>query len=465
MKLDEFEKWAHEFATWAADYHRGLASQPVRPPLIYGKTLTALPEAPPQVPESMETIFDDFQRIIMPGITHWQHPRFFAYFPSNAAPVSILAEQLVNAVAAQCMLWQTSPAATELEIRVVDWLAQALGLPKGTKGVIQDAASSATLTAVLTMRERALNHQGNKAGLSGQPRLRIYCSEQVHSSIDRAIWVAGIGQDNLVKIPTRGALHAMDSEALKAAIAADRAAGYQPVGLIGCTGGTSIGACDDLSVVLPIAQAEGLYSHVDAAWAGSAFICPEYRPLWQGIECADSIVFNPHKWLGAQADCSVQFLKDPELQRDTLRLQPEYLKTKGHENVTNFSEWTVPLGRRFRGLKIWFLMRIYGLAGLQGMIRNHVTWAENLCEGIRHIQGLDIVTEPILSLFSFACETDDKTSALLEAINADGRIYLTQTKFQGRTVIRFQAGAWQMTEADSDLALAVIREISSQLDS
>ena len=463
MNLDEFEKWAHEFATWAADYHREVRDRPVRPPLAYGTTLAALGTTPPQQPEAMEAIFDDFQRIIVPQMTHWQHPRFFAYFPSNAAPASILAEQLVNAVAAQCMLWQTSPAATELEVRVVDWLAQALGLPAGTSGVIQDSASSSTLTAVLTMRERALNHQGNQTGLSGQPRLRIYCSRHVHSSIDRAIWVAGIGQDNLVKVPTHGPRHAMDPAALQAAIAADRAAGYVPAGVIGCTGGTSVGACDNLSAILPIAQEQGLYSHVDAAWAGSAFICPEYRYLWAGIELADSIVFNPHKWLGAQHDCSVQFLKDPEPQLNTLRLQPEYLKTAGHETAPNFSEWTVPLGRRFRALKLWFLMRAYGIAGLQTMIRNHVTWAENVCAGVRAVPRLEIVTEPILSLFSFACKTDWQTSALLEAINADGRIYLTQSKFQGRLAIRFQAGAWHMQAQDADTAIQVIQEVSQQL--
>ena len=362
------------------------------------------------------------------------------------------------------MLWQTSPAASELEIRVIDWLRQALGLPAGMQGVLQDSASSATLSAVLTMREKALKYSGNQTGLSGQPRLRIYCSEQVHSSIDRAIWVAGIGQDNLVKIPSQGPRHAMDSRALQAAITADRAAGHLPAGVIGCTGGTAIGACDDLHATLTIARAEGLYSHVDAAWAGSAFICPEYRHLWAGAELADSLVFNPHKWLGAQFDCAVQFLADPQAQLNTLKLEPEYLKTAGHEGVPNFSEWTIPLGRRFRALKLWFLLRAYGLEGLQTMIRNHVTWAGQVCEAVRALPGLEIVTEPMLSLFSFAAATDAKTHALLEAINADGRLYLTQAKAGDRAVIRFQAGAWHMTEADAQTALSVIAEMTRQLD-
>ena len=465
MDLGTFEIWAKRFASWAADYHRQLRERPVRPPLEFGRTLAALPTSPPQSPEAMADIFADFERLIVPDMTHWQHPRFFAYFPGNAAPASMLAEQLVAAVAAQCMLWQTSPAASELEIRMVEWLAQALGLPSTWRGVIQDSASSATLSAVLTMRERALNFRGNQTGLSGQARLRIYCSREVHSSIDRAVWVAGIGQDNLVKIPGGGPRYAMDPEALQAAIAQDRAAGHVPAGVIGCVGGTSIGACDDLGPVLAIARQEGLYSHVDAAWAGSAFICPEYRALWAGVELADSLVFNPHKWLGAQFDCAVQFLADPEAQLNTLKLEPEYLKTAGHEGVPNFSEWTIPLGRRFRALKLWFLIRAYGLEGLRQKIRNHVRWAGEVCEGVRRIPGLDIVTEPILSLFSFAAATNARTHALLEAINADGRIYLTQAKVGERAVIRFQAGSWHMEREDADTALAVIADLHQRLDS
>jgi len=326
----------------------------------------------------------------MPGMTHWQHPRFFAYFPANAAPPSMLAEQLVNTVAAQCMLWQTSPAATELEGRMVDWLRQALGLAEGFTGVIQDSASSATLSAVLTMRERATGYTGNREGLSGKGHLRVYCSDQVHSSIDRACWVAGIGQDNLVKIPATGPHHALDAGALERAIQADIAAGHTPAGLIAITGGTGIGGSDDLEAVLKVAKAHDIYTHLDAAWAGSAMICPEYRAAyWRGVDGFDSIVFNPHKWLGAQFDCSVQFLRDATPQLNTLKIEPEYLKTSG-EAVTNYSEWTIPLGRRFRALKLWFMIRAYGLEELQQRIRNHVTWAEELCEAIRLLPHFEI---------------------------------------------------------------------------
>ena len=290
----------------------------------------------------------------MPGITHWQHPRFFAYFPSNAAPASVLAEMLANTIGSQCMLWQTSPAATELEQKIIDWLRVGMGLPDGFKGIIQDTASSATLTAVLTMREKSLNWTGNKTGLSGRSRLRIYASEEVHSSIDRAIWFSGIGEENLVRIPVYGDLRSMDPDKLKNAIHQDKKNGFLPAGIIAATGGTSSGSCDNISLIGDIASKEKLYLHVDAAWAGSAMICSEFRKLWAGIEKADSIVFNPHKWLGAQFDCSVQFLKDPVIQKNTLSISPEYLKTKGIEGITNLSDYTIQLGRRFRSLNYGF---------------------------------------------------------------------------------------------------------------
>ena len=246
MNWDEFAGWAKRLAEWGADYHRTLRSRPVRAQVAPGEVLAALPPSPPEAPEDMASVFRDFERIVMPGITHWQHPRFFAYFPANAAPPSVLAEFLVSTIAPQCMLWQTSPAATEMETRMMGWLRQAVGLPEGFAGVIQDSASSATLVAVLTMRERATGYTGNRVGLSQKGQLRVYCSDQVHSSIDRAAWVAGIGQDNLVKIAGGGDLYGMDAIALDVAIQADIAAGHTPAGIIAITGGTGVGACDDL---------------------------------------------------------------------------------------------------------------------------------------------------------------------------------------------------------------------------
>ena len=465
MNWDEYTLWAKRIADWGSDYHKTLADRPVRAQTAPGEIAAQLPQSPPEGAEGMDAIMGDFEHIVMPGMTHWQHPRFFAYFAANAAPPSMLAEMLVNTVAAQCMLWQTSPAATEMEGVMVDWLRQAMGLPEGFSGVIQDSASSATLSAVLTMRERATAWRGNREGLNGQGRLRIYCSTHVHSSIDRACWVAGIGQDNLVKICTRSDGHfAMDTDELAARIAKDRAAGYIPAGIIAITGGTGIGASDDLVPVLKIAAQEGLYTHLDAAWAGSAMICPEFRAqFWDGVEGFDSIVFNPHKWLGAQFDCSIQFLKNPQEQINTLKIEPEYLKTSGAE-VTNYSEWTIPLGRRFRALKLWFLIRSYGLEGLRTRIRNHVLWAHELCEVIRAMPGFEIVTEPILSLFSFRCAGDDAMQQrLVDAINDDGRIYITQGMHEGAKVIRFQVGQFDTTRDHVMMAAQVIDEIRGTL--
>ena len=466
MDNEEFRDWSRRAADWGVDYRAGLRDRPVRPAIAPGEIFRSVEASPPEMPEPMEKIFADFEAKIVPGMTHWQHPRFFAYFPANAAPVSVVAEYLVSAMAAQCMLWQTSPAATELEMRIVDWMRQALGLPEGFSGVIQDSASSATLAAVLTMRERALDWQGNKKGLAGQGRLRVYSSDQVHTSIDRAIWVSGIGEENLVRIPVGGRFRAMDTAALEAAIIADRKAGLLPAGIIACVGGTSTGGTDDIAAVAAVARRHGLYLHVDAAWAGSAMICPEYRHFWTGVEGADSIVFNPHKWLGAQFDCSIQFVRQPEDLVRTLAIKPDYLKTRGHDGIINYSEWSVPLGRRFRALKLWFLLRAHGLEGLRSMIRDHVAWSEGLAARLAKEADFELSSEPMLSLFSFRhrapsrTDPDEHNLRLVDAINSDGRIYLTQTRVDGHVAIRFQAGQFETTAEDVDAAFDVITEIA-----
>jgi aromatic-L-amino-acid decarboxylase len=447
MDHQELRHWSKRAADWAAEYHAGLRDRPVRAPLEPGRVAAQLPGAPPEAPEPMERIWQDFLDVVPDGMTHWQHPRFFAYFPANAAPASMLAEQLANAMACQGMLWQTSPAATEVEEVMIRWLAQALGLPGDFTGTLHDSATTATLSAVLTMRERALDWAGLRDGLSGAPRLRLYASTETHSSVDKAARVAGIGQDNLVKVPTDVGL-SMEPGALAAAIAADRAAGHLPVGVVLCAGGTSVGAFDRIGECIAAAHAAGLPVHVDAAWAGSAMICPEFRHLWAGVEAADSVVFNPHKWLGAQFDCAVQFLKDPGAQVRTLGLRPTYLETAGREEITNFNEWTVPLGRRFRALKLWFTLRAYGLEGLRMRIRNHVTWAQEACETLRAMPDIRIVTKPSLSLFSFALNSDAETEALLQRINDDGRVYLTQTRHRGIYAIRVQVGQFDCTRGD-----------------
>lgn len=469
MNTDEFRQWSVKAAEWGVDYRATLRERPVRAQTAPGEIAAHIAARPPEQPQPMAEIFADFEETIVPGLTHWQHPRFFAYFAANAAPASVVAEHLVSAMAVQCMLWQTSPAATELETRMIDWLRQALGLPEGFSGTLQDSASTATLAAIVTMRERALQWQGNQRGLSGQPAVRIYASDQVHTSIDRAIWIAGIGAENLVRIPTTGPLRGMDAAALEAAIQRDQQDGMLPAGIAASVGGTSVGGTDDLTAICAVAAHHGLMTHVDAAWAGSAMICPEFRYLWSGVDRADSIVFNPHKWLGAQFDCSAHFLRDPESLLRTLAIHPEFLRTHGAEGIVDYSEWSIPLGRRFRALKLWVVLRAYGLEGLRTMIRNHVAWSRALAQRIAATPDFEIVTAPILSLFSFryapsgVAGLDELNLSLVKAINADGRIYLTQTRVDGQIAIRFQVGQFETTEADVDAAYEAIVACAQRL--
>lgn len=469
MDWKEFSDWGKKVSDWTREYHETLSDRPVRAQVSPGEILNALPAAPPETGTMMAEIMEDFEQIVMPGMTHWQHPRFFAYFQSNTTPPSVLAEFLTSAISAQCMLWQTSPAATEMETRMMQWLRQALGLADHFEGVIQDSASSATLAAMLVIREKALNWAGNQQGLSGQPRLRVYCSNEVHTSVDRAIWVSGIGQDNLVRIATQGPLRGMDAAALDAAIESDKVQGFVPAGIVACVGGTGTGGTDDIAAICDVAEKHRLFVHVDAAWAGSAMICPEFRDVWAGVDRADSIVFNPHKWLGVQFDCAAHFLKSPDDLVRTLAIQPEYLKTHGQDGIINYSEWSVPLGRRFRALKIWFVLRTYGIEGLRQRLRGHVTWSQELCERLRDTQNFEIVTEPMLSLFTFrfapsgAKDLDQINQRLVDKINDDGRIYLTQTRVDGALVIRFVAGQFSVAKEDFDTAYEVILEIAAGL--
>ena len=465
MERRDYLAWAERAVRWGADYLAGLRSQPVRAQVSPGESVARVALTPPEQPEDMEAIWADFEAIIPPGLTHWQHPRFFAYFPANAAPASMVAEHLVTAMAVNPLIWQTSPVATELEGRMVEWLARALGLGGAFSGVLHDTASMATLSAVLTMRERASGGAANRGGVP--PGLRIYASAQTHSSVDKAVRMAGIGQDNLVKVPVDGRW-AMRPEALEALIRADLDAGRVPAGVVLCVGGTGIGASDPVGAVIEVAKAHGLMTHVDAAWAGSAMICPEERDAWAGIEGADSIVINPHKWLGAQFDCCVQFLADPAEQVAALALRPDYLETIGQGEVVNYSEWTPQLGRRFRALKLWFVLRAYGLEGLRARIRDHLAWTRKLAAEIGREPDFEVVTPPMFALFTFrfrreGADLDDLNSRLLEAINADGRIYLTQTRHDGAFVIRMSIGQWDTTEADVTEAWAVIREIARSL--
>ncbi|GJD61032.1 pyridoxal phosphate-dependent decarboxylase family protein [Methylobacterium frigidaeris] len=471
MDDETFRAWARRAADWSVDYLAGVGERPVRAQVAPGEIFRQLPDTPPAAGEPMERIFSDLDRVVMPGMTHWQHPRFFAYFPANASPPSLVAEFVTAALAAQCMLWQTSPAATELETRVMDWLRQMIGLPDGFSGVIQDSASGATLAALLTARERALGFTGNAKGLAGGPTLRVYASAQVHSSVDKAVRIAGYGDANLVRIPVTGLLHGMDPDALDATIRADREAGLVPAAIVACLGGTSIGACDPIEAVAAVARRHDVFLHVDAAWAGSAMICPEFRDLMRGAEHADSLVFNPHKWLFTHFDCSAHFVRDPKALTDTLGIRPPFLRTLGQDGFVDYNEWSIPLGRRFRALKLWFVIRSYGVEALRGMIRDHVAWARELAEVIAAEPDFELTTEPILSLFTFryapaGAGTDDLdalNARLVERINDDGRTYLTQTRHDGRFVIRFQVGQTTTTREDVMMAWAAVKEIAAGL--
>ena len=397
-------------------------------------------------------------------MTHWQHPRFFAYFSANASPASIIAEQLANYISANCMLWQTSPAATELEQRVTDWFRDSLGLGQSFTGVIHDSATTATFCSVLTMRERALSWEGLGQGLQGMPVLRVYATGENHSSINKAVRLSGIGEDNLVKVATDDN-RSICPESLDRAIEADIKAGLVPAGVVLCVGGTSTGAVDRIGPAVAVARKHGLYIHVDAAWAGAAMICPEFRKHWQGIDEVDSLVINPHKWLGAQFDCSVQFLSDPASQIRTVGLRPDYLQSLDQEEIVNFNEWTIPLGRRFRALKLWFVFRAHGLTGLRQIVRNHIAWINDLEDSFRSDPDFEVVCTCPFSLFAFRVTTspdedaDEPTRNLLSLINDDARIYLTQTVYEGRFVIRVTAGQTETTASDVASVYAVAREL------
>ena len=459
MKNRDLEYWGRRAAEWSADYLDSLGERPVRPQTRPGEVMASLPPTPPHEGEAVEDVFADFESLVVPHVTNWQHPRFFAYFPANSSPPSILAEWLTATMAANCLLWQTSPAGTEMEIHVLDWLRQMTGIGEGWHGIIQTGAGMATLSAILTAREKALDWAGKETGLSGQPVLRVYVTVEAHSSVEKAVFLSGIGRENLVTVPTDDD-GAMNPVALRAAIAADRDAGFVPCALCCVVGGTGVGASDRLETILPIARDEGLFSHVDAAWAGSALICPEFRDIARGVEMADSLVMNPHKWLMTNFDCSAHFIKSVEDFQKTMSITPAYLVTQDAEGITDYSQLTLELGRRFRALKLWFVIRCYGVAGLQQIIRNHVAWTDDLAARIGATTGFEITSAPRLGLFSFRLRPDgmddgaalDALNArLVDAVNGDGTLYLTQTIHRGRYVIRISIGTTATTAADIDI--------------
>ncbi|MBT4017276.1 MAG: aminotransferase class V-fold PLP-dependent enzyme [Alphaproteobacteria bacterium] len=456
---------------WMASYLETVETRPVRAQVQPGDIAAQLPTAAPDAGEDMTDIMADFEKIVVPGITNWQHPKFFAYFPSNSSPPSVLAEMLVTTMGAQCMLWQTSPAATEMETRMMEWLAKMLGLGDGFEGVIQDSASSATLVAILVGREKATDWAANEQGLKAVQPLAVYASAEAHSSIEKDVMVAGLGRQSLRKIAVDENLALVPAE-LEAAIEADIAAGIKPAVVVACLGTTGTGAIDPLRAIGEICRRHDIYLHVDAAWAGTALLLEEQRAMIDGIEHADSFVFNPHKWMFTNFDCSAHFIRDSESLIKTLSILPAYLQSRETGSVIDYRDWSVPLGRRFRALKLWFVIRSMGVDGMKAKLRDQIKWAENLEATIVAEPEVDLLVPRSLTLLTFRwtpegmtdeAELDAFNEKLVHAVNDDGRLYLTQTHCMGHYAIRFVIGQTNTTQDDVVSAWADLKEIAGTI--
>ena len=452
MTPDEFRKNAHELVEWMAGYMENVEKYPVKSAVSPGDIFNKIPDSPPAESESFSSLMKDFEEIIMPGITHWQSPNFFAYFPANTSPPSILAEMIIATLGAQCMIWETSPAAAELEEKMMIWLRDLIGLPSGFEGVIQDSASTATLSAILTAREKSTNFSINNEGAEHAGTLRIYCSGQTHSSVEKAVKICGIGRKNLVKIPVKEDF-SMDAEKLKEAIGEDRKNGFIPccvVATIGTTGTTSV---DPIRAIGEICHENGAWLHVDAAMGGTALILPEFQWMLDWKEYIDSLVFNPHKWMFTNFDCTAFFIKDPELLIKTFEILPEYLKTRTRGFVNDYRDWGVPLGRRFRALKLWSVIRSYGTDGLRDKIRYHISIASRLSEIISKEKDFEILAPVKLNVVCFrylpAGWQENKINEINEKLNHllndSGKIYLTHTILNGRYTLRMVTGQTNVT--------------------
>jgi aromatic-L-amino-acid decarboxylase len=440
MDKEAFRQFGYKFIDWAADYLTEVEKFPVKSKVQSGEIRNQLPENPPQQGEPMERIFEDFKEIILPGMTHWQHPSWFAYFPANNSPPSVLAELLTAALGAQCMIWQTSPAAAELEEVVLEWLRKMLGLPEGMAGVIQDTASTATLCALLTAREKATGFESNETGL--KESLIVYASEEAHSSIEKGVKIAGFGKENLRYIPTDEVFALIPSK-LEEAVIQDKKRGFHPCCVIATLGTTSSTAVDPIEPIGRICSEHGLWLHVDAAFSGTAAILPEKKSMVDGAEYMDSFVFNPHKWMFTNFDCSAYFVKDPGTLIRTFEIHPEYLKTGMDAQVKNFRDWGIQLGRRFRALKLWFVIRFYGIEGLQKMVREHIRLAQKFKRWVEEHESFELMAPVSASLVCFRLNDGRSEEALnelnqrfLESINQTGKVFLTHTSLRGKYVLR-----------------------------
>jgi len=446
MTPEEFRRHGHEVVDWIADYYSRIESYPVLSRVKPGEIRASLPSHPPAQGEQFDAILADIEKLIVPGITHWQSPNFFAYFPANASGPAILGDLLSSGFGAQGMLWATSPACTELETHVLDWLVDMLGLPQkflSTNtggGVIQDTASSASLCAMLAGRERATNFSSNKRGCDG--KLTVYTSTQAHSSIEKDVQVAGLGLDRLRLIEVDENF-AVRPDALARAIAEDRNAGLVPCFVCATIGTTSSNAIDPIPEIGRICRENNIWFHVDAAMSGTAALCPELRHTHNGVELADSYAFNPHKWMFTNFDCDCFWVADRAALIKTLSILPEYLKNQATESgaVFDYRDWHIPLGRRFRALKLWFVIRHYGVEGLQFHVRRHVELAQQFAAWVNKDDRFELAAPVPFNLVCFRHKAGDEANqTIMDRLNRSGDLYLTHTKLNGRITLRLSVG-------------------------
>ena len=470
MTPDEFRRHGRAVVDWIADYWERVERLPVLSQVEPGEIRAALPASPPAEGEPFEALLRDVDSVILPGVTHWQSPSFFAFFPANTSGPAILGELLSAGLGVQGMLWLTSPACTELETHVLDWLVEMLALPASFRsdsaggGVIQDSASSATLCALLAARERATGYLSNERGCDG--RLVAYASSQTHSSVEKAVSIAGIGRANL-RIVDVDVAFAMRPDALVARIEEDMRAGLVPFFVCATVGTTSSNAIDPLRAIGLICREQGVWLHVDAAMAGTAAICPEFRHFQDGLEFADSYCFNPHKWMFTNFDCDCFWVADRAALVRTLSILPEYLKNRATESgaVIDYRDWQVPLGRRFRALKLWFVIRSYGVSGLQHHVRRHVSIAREFARWVEESERFELAVPPPLNLVCFRHRGGDEINReILDRVNKSGSLYMTHTTLGGRFTLRLCVGQTRTESRHVDAAWSRIKAVAGELD-
>ena len=469
MSPDEFRRHGHEVIDWIADYYSRIESFPVLSQAKPGEIRESLPTDAPMTGEEFPDLLADVEKLILPGVTHWQSPNFFAYFPSNASGPAILGDLLSSGLGVQGMLWATSPACTELETRVLDWLVPALGLPEkflstsSGGGVIQDTASSASLCAVLAARERATNFSSNREGCRG--KLVAYTSAHAHSSIEKGVKIAGIGRENLrlIEVDER---FAMKPDALALAISKDRQSGLAPFFVCATVGTTSSNAIDPVSQIGKICREHNVWLHVDAAMSGTAALCPEFRYLHNGLEFADSYCFNPHKWMFTNFDCDCFYVADRKALIKALSVLPEYLRNQATESgaVIDYRDWQIPLGRRFRSLKLWFVLRYYGIEGLQFHIREHVRLTQQFADWVRGDERFEMAAPAPLNLICFRLKSGDNANQrLMDVLNQSGELYLTHTRLNDKLTLRLCVGQTNTAERHVAKAWGLIQETARKL--